>query len=41
MPKETLYNLAEHVTDEHYHALVTNEKGPILESLLGQEVRTG
>jgi hypothetical protein len=34
MAKEIiLYNLAEHVTDEQYLAFVTNEKGPILESL--------
>jgi len=28
-----LYNLAEHVTDEQHLAFVTNEKGPMLESL--------
>jgi len=34
MAKEIiLYNLAEHVTEEQYLAFVTNEKGPILESL--------
>ena len=34
MAKEIiLYNLAEHVTDEEYKEYVTNEKGPLLESL--------
>lgn len=34
MAKEIiLYNLADHVTDEQYLDFVTNEKGPILESL--------
>ena len=34
MAKEIiLYNLANHVTDEKYLVSVTNEKGPILESL--------
>jgi hypothetical protein len=28
-----LYNLAKHVTDEEYKKYVTNEKGPLLESL--------
>jgi len=33
MAKETLHNLAEHVTDQHYLDFGTNEKGPIPESL--------
>jgi len=34
MAKEIiLYNLAENVTDEEYKDYVTNEKGPLLESL--------
>jgi len=34
MAKEiVLYNLAERVIDEQYFAFITNEKGPILESL--------
>ncbi len=34
MAKEiTLYNLAEHVTDEEYKDYVINEKGPLLDSL--------
>jgi hypothetical protein len=34
MAKEIiLYNLADNVTDEEYQAFVTNEKGPLLESL--------
>jgi hypothetical protein len=28
-----LYNLADHVTDEQYKEYVTNEKGPLLDSL--------
>ena len=28
-----LYNLAEHVTDEEFKDYVTNEKGPLIESL--------
>jgi hypothetical protein len=28
-----LYNLADHVTDEEYKEYVTNEKGPLLDSL--------
>lgn len=28
-----LYNLADHVTDEEYGEYVTNEKGPLLDSL--------
>ena len=28
-----LYNLADHVTDEQYREYVTNEKGPLLDSL--------
>jgi hypothetical protein len=34
MAKEIiLYNLADNVTDEEYQDFVTNEKGPLLESL--------
>ncbi|MCJ7426610.1 MAG: hypothetical protein MUO17_05740 [Dehalococcoidales bacterium] len=34
MAKEIiLYNLAENITDEEYKKFVTNEKGPLLESL--------
>ncbi len=34
MAKEIiLYNLADNVTDEEYKKFVTNEKGPLLESL--------
>jgi len=38
MAKEIiLYNLADHVTDEEYKDYVTNEKGPLLESLSSVE----
>jgi hypothetical protein len=33
MAKETLYNLADNVTDQQYRDFVSKEKGPTLESL--------